>query len=184
MNKCIFAAAAAAAFAVAGCEPDNQATVGENSPVVGNEALPGGGAALPLEANGLTVAQKEEVGAYVADSDGRALYVLLGTRQQDGQQGADAARCTGPCLEAWPPFRAQGAPGAGPNVDASKVGTTSSGGIQQVTYAGWPLYYYEADRVPMSTSGHGTTDEFGEWSLISPEGELITMGGNPGKAPT
>lgn len=174
-------AAAAAALAIAGCEADNQATTGETASPAANEALPDGGAARPMESAGLTVLSKEGIGDYLASADGRALYILEGTRQQGGQEAL--VTCTGPCLGEWPALQSAGAPAASAGVEAGQVGTKAMEGGQQVTYAGWPLHYYEPDRAPGSTSGHGTTDEFGTWRLISPGGEPLP-GGNPGKAPS
>ena len=168
--------AAAAAVAVAGCEPDNQATVGNNASAVGNEALQGGGAARPLGASEIEVASKEPFGAYLVDGAGRALYVLEGSRQQSGQEAqqlGENPECTGECLAEWPPYLTEGAPVAGQGVTAGQISTTSMQDNQQVTYAGWPLYYYRGDRDAGSTSGQEVHDRWGGWYLLSPSGERI-----------
>ena len=63
---------------------------------------------------------------------------------------------------------------AGEGVDATLLSTiTRDDGTTQVTYNGWPLYLFEQDTAPGDTNGQGITDEFGQWFLISPDGEPI-----------
>lgn len=170
--------AAVAAFAVAACEPDNQATTGTTATAEANEALPGGGAARQLDAARIAVATKEPFGEYLVDGAGRSLYVLEGSRQQgrpgqQGQQLGQTPECTGECLAEWPPLLTEGAPRAGQGVDAGKISTTALQESQQVTYAGWPLYYYRGDAGPGSTAGQEVHDRWGGWYLLSPGGERI-----------
>lgn len=179
---------AAAAFVLAACEPDNQATTGGNATAVGNEALPGGGAARQVAAGQLAVATSDDYGQYLVDGEGRALYVLEGSRQQAGQaqqpaQGQQAsqpqaqgqtAQCAAECHAEWPPYVTQGAPAAGQGIDAGLISTTATmQNAQQVTYAGWPLFYYSGDRDPGSTSGQELDDSWGSWYLLAPSGERI-----------
>ena len=64
-----------------------------------------------------------------------------------------------------------GAPVAGEGVDASKLGTTNrTDGTVQVTYNGWPLYYYEKDKAPGDVVGQ---DVGGVWYVISAAGEKV-----------
>lgn len=173
--------AAVAAFAIAGCEPDNQATTGTNLTAPGNEALAGGGAARALGAAEIRVATKDPFGEYLVDGAGRALYVLENSRQQpqqpqqlqQSQQLEQRAECTGACLGEWPSYLTEGAPRAGRGVAAGQISTTAMQDSQQVTYAGWPLYYYRGDRDAGSTSGQDVHDRWGGWYLLSPQGERI-----------
>ena len=60
---------------------------------------------------------------------------------------------------------------AGEGVDATLLGTiTRDDGSTQVTYNGWPLYYFQDDAAPGDTNGQGLD---GVWFLVSPEGEAI-----------
>jgi len=64
-----------------------------------------------------------------------------------------------------------GAPQAGDGVKASLLGTTTrKDGKLQVTYNGWPLYYWIKDVKAGDTSGQ---DVGGVWFLVSPEGETV-----------
>jgi predicted lipoprotein with Yx(FWY)xxD motif len=65
----------------------------------------------------------------------------------------------------------QGAPAAGEGVDAALLGTiTRDDGAMQVTYNGWPLYYFADDTAPGDANGQGLGDV---WFLVSPTGEAI-----------
>ena len=65
----------------------------------------------------------------------------------------------------WTPFLTNGAPVAGAGVTASMLGTiTLSNGTTQVTYNGWPLYYYKLDAVAGDTKGEGVLSN---WYVIT-----------------
>jgi predicted lipoprotein with Yx(FWY)xxD motif len=57
-------------------------------------------------------------------------------------------------------------------IDASKLGTiTRTDGSMQVTYFGWPLYYFAKDATPGDAMGQNMSDL---WHVISPTGDQIT----------
>ena len=57
-------------------------------------------------------------------------------------------------------------PQAGDGVDASLLGTTTrKDGTTQVTYNGWPLYYYVKDQKPGDVTGQDVGDV---WYVLSP----------------
>ena len=116
----------------------------------------------------LTTATKAPFGTYVTDGSGRAVYVLEGTR---GLSGIN--RCSGPCLAEWPPVPAPQLPTAGAGLSPPAVRTVSSYRGTQVSYSGWPLYYFSHDMAPGDTTGQGVRDQWGSWSLIRPSGEPI-----------
>lgn len=117
----------------------------------------------------ITVAQAQGLGEYIADANGRALYLLEGEPQ--GQSS-----CYDACAEEWPPLLApRGAPTAGtPAVQAGLIGTLQRrDGSAQVTYGGHALYYYHDDEGPGQTMGQDVTDRWGEWYLVRPAGEPL-----------
>ena len=179
MSKTKLTLALTAALAMAGCEGREQdIAINEagNEAASANEALPTGGAVKPAGAAVIQAAAKEPYGQSLADASGRAVYVLEGSRHagQQGQQGATGGRtCTGECLAEWPPVLTEGAASAGQGVDEGQLGTTSTEAGQQVTYAGWPLYYYRGDAGQGSTAGQDVHDRWGGWYLLSPQGERI-----------
>jgi len=93
------------------------------------------------------------LGSYLTDKTGRSLYFF-------STDSKDQVTCTGGCELVWPPFYLD-------NLTADKLGTgltlsdfatiTTASGKKQVTYKGWPLYYY----APVSGSdayGNGGTN--------------------------
>ncbi len=79
------------------------------------------------------------------------------------QPNSNTSNCTtGVCATNWPPFLTQGTPTVGNNatasdgskLDASKLGTiTLPNGSTQVTFNGWPLYYFNGDKAPGDING-------------------------------
>lgn len=119
---------------------------------------------------GLEVGNQEPYGAYLTDSEGRALYLFTA----DTKGGA--SMCEDACTEDWPPLRATGEPQLGPGVDSSLVDTVQRpDGGRQVTYNGWPLYRYAQDSGAGSTEGQDVRGYGGEWYLISPQGDKIQV---------
>lgn len=105
--------------------------------------------------------------AHLVDSAGQALYLLEGNE--------DGSRCDAACEDAWPPVQAEDAePLAGPGGYETRLGTMrrEDGGLH-VTYQDQPLYRYAADSGVGATAGHGVEDQWGTWSLVSPEGPAV-----------
>ena len=46
-------------------------------------------------------------------------------------------------------------------------------GSLQVTYNGWPLYYFVKDGKPGDTIGQDMEGFGGEWYLVSPDGDHV-----------
>ena len=122
---------------------------------------------------GLTLASSKEHGAYLADGDGRALYLFEADTQGRGDQEA-VSTCYDACAEAWPPLIVEAAPEAGDQIQANFVATTErNDGKTQVTYNGWPVYYYVKDQGPGQTTGHDIEDFGAEWYLLTAKGEKV-----------
>ena len=78
----------------------------------------------------------------------------------------------------WPALLTQGAPIAGPGVNRALLGTVtrtdvlSGESVQQVTYAGLPLYRFFLDETPGQTDGANlfdpVTSPAGTWYLVDP----------------
>jgi predicted lipoprotein with Yx(FWY)xxD motif len=164
-------------LALAACSEGRNAEVATNEEAnVGTAnavALPGGGAAAPLETARIGIAQKEPYGRYLVDAAGRALYADQASAARSGGQDAAIARCTDECAGEWPPVFTSGAPAAAAGVDAGKLGMVARPEGQQVTFGGAPLYYYVNDRSAGSTAGQDLSDRWGSWHLLSPDGQPI-----------
>jgi predicted lipoprotein with Yx(FWY)xxD motif len=99
--------------------------------------------------------------------NGRALYGF--TRDRRG----GPSRCYGDCAAAWPVYVAKGKLTAGRGVKRSLLGTVRRrDGRRQVTYNGWPLYYYAHERAGevkcQNVATHG-----GTWLVMRPGGALV-----------
>lgn len=114
----------------------------------------------------------DEFGDYLTDGRMRALYMF--TADEQGTDDSDpVSNCSDGCLEAWPPLTIEGEPQVGPAAEPDMVGELErDDGTTQVTYNGWPLYYYAEDE-PGDTSGHDVEGGGGEWYLLNPQGEPI-----------
>ncbi|WP_274424964.1 COG4315 family predicted lipoprotein [Chelativorans sp. YIM 93263] len=128
--------------------------------------------AMAQDAVELTVGESEEYGSYLADGEGRALYLFTTDTQGTGDSDAQVS-CEGECLDAWPPVYSEGEPQAGDQVDAEMIGTLDHEGQMMVTYNGWPLYYFSQDEGSDEPTGHEIESFGGEWYLVSPAGEQI-----------
>ena len=110
------------------------------------------------------VAHADAHGAYLVDAEGMSLYAFL--RDTDGESA-----CYDQCAAAWPPLLTDDAPAALDGVDGELLGTTErTDGTTQVTYAGWPLYFFVQDQAAGDVAGQGVNDV---WYLVSPAGEAI-----------
>jgi predicted lipoprotein with Yx(FWY)xxD motif len=120
-------------------------------------------------AGSLTVSTSTDAGVsqpFLVDNEGRALYVYTQDTQNSG-----ASACTGDCIANWPAVVVTGTPVAGEGVDNAMLGTiTRDDGTTQVTYNGWPLYYYAGDAAPGDITGQGMNDV---WYLVSGTGTAI-----------
>ena len=114
----------------------------------------------------VNVAEVGTFGQALVDAEGRSLYLFTNDTQNSG-----TSSCTGECLVNWPPLFTDGEPVAGEGVDAAMLGTiTLPDGTSQVTYNGWPLYYFQKDTAAGDTNGQGVG---GVWFLVTPAGEMI-----------
>ncbi|HEX6033188.1 MAG TPA: hypothetical protein VFY83_02095, partial [Anaerolineales bacterium] len=121
-------------------------------------AVPVTGAAV------VNLSQNDELGSFLVDEKGMTLYLFT-------KDTPNTTVCYEKCAVAWPPLLTAGDPVAGEGVDASLLGTTErTDGTVQVTYNGWPLYYYEKDKAPGDVIGQ---DVGGVWYVLSPAGEMI-----------
>lgn len=112
------------------------------------------------------VSESAEFGQILVDAEGRSLYLFTNDTQDSG-----TSACTGDCLVEWPPLLSDGEPVAGEGVDAALLGTiTRDDGTTQVTYNGWPLYYFADDTAPGDTNGQGLGSV---WFLVTPAGEAV-----------
>ena len=117
--------------------------------------------AMPSGPATVDVGQNASLGSFLVDSNGMTLYLYT-------SDIPNTSTCTGACATNWPPLLTAGAPVAGTGVTASMLGTTTrSDGSTQVTYNGWPLYYYASDQATGDTAGENVGNV---WYVLTPAG--------------
>ncbi|HSR64057.1 MAG TPA: hypothetical protein VLM17_00410 [Xanthomonadaceae bacterium] len=125
---------------------------------------------MPATENGfdLDVAESADHGKYIVDGTGKTVYMLA-------KDNGTTSTCQNACATEWPPLLAQGEPKTmDPELSDGDIGVIQRGdGTQQVTFAGHPLYHYARDTAAGQLNGAGKHDEFGDWSLLSPEGKPL-----------
>lgn len=135
-----------------GSEPGNGAPSAGESPAPGESSAPSAAAGLAL-----TVVETT-AGPALAGEDGLTLYITT----------ADASgvpTCVDACAENWPPLAA---PVEAGDADPALLGTvTRPDGSEQVTYDGWPLYYFAGDSAEGDSAGEGLG---GVWFIADPAG--------------
>ena len=113
----------------------------------------------------VNLGKNDKLGSFLVDSKGMTLYLFT-------KDTPNTSVCYDKCATAWPPLLTSGTPVAGDGVDASKFGTTTrKDGTTQVTYNGWPLYYYFKDKAAGDVTGQTVGDV---WYVVSPAGDKIT----------
>ena len=116
----------------------------------------------------LTV-RDSDYGRILFDGSNRALYAFTGDRR------GRPSRCYGACAAAWPPYIVTGSIRPGAGTTRSLYGTTRRrDGKRQLTYRGWPLYYYVSD--PVGEVLCQNVFEFGGlWLVVRPSGQLVRL---------
>ncbi|MHB0774897.1 COG4315 family predicted lipoprotein [Halomonas sp. WWR20] len=118
----------------------------------------------------LTAQQAQGYGTYVADAEGRTLYLFTTDTQGQGDSQASSS-CQDKCAEVWPPLTTEGQPQAGNQLKQELLGSFQrEDGQTQVTYGGWPLYYFVKDQQAGDVNGQDVHGFGGEWYLVTPEG--------------
>ncbi len=122
----------------------------------------------PAAASGgatVNLGKNDTLGSFLVDDKGMTLYLFT-------KDTPNTSVCYDKCATAWPPLLTTGDPVAGDGVDASKFGTTTrTDGSVQVTYNGWPLYYYAKDKAPGDVVGQ---EVGGVWYVVSAAGDKVT----------
>lgn len=104
--------------------------------------------------------KNEKVGDYLADGKGMTLYYY--TKDEPG-----VSTCTAGCLQAWPAFYGDvnhlNLPAGFNKADFSTLKRDDTG-KPQITYKGYPLYYYVPDQQKGEVNGQGVG---GVWYIVN-----------------
>lgn len=101
---------------------------------------------------------------FLVDGSGMTLYLFTNDEQA-------ASVCADACAVNWPPFVVGNSLVAGEGVDGDLLDRIErADGTMQVTYNGWPLYYFVQDVAPGDVLGQGVG---GIWYVVDVEGNAI-----------
>jgi predicted lipoprotein with Yx(FWY)xxD motif len=125
-------------------------------------------ASASMHSNGGTVkaVKSKTFGMVLVSSTGLTLY-----RYTPDTKGKSV--CSGACLKFWPPLlvKAGVKPTVGAGANRRLLGTIKAAhGKRQVTYAGFPLYFFAQDKKAGQTNGQGFG---GKWYLVNTKGALV-----------
>jgi predicted lipoprotein with Yx(FWY)xxD motif len=114
------------------------------------------------------IVRDSRYGRVLFDGRGFALYAF--TRDHRG----GPSRCYGACAKAWPVYYSKSGLRAGTGVKRSLLGTVRRrDGRRQVTYNGWPLYYYVHENKPGLILCQNVEEFGGLWLVVKPSGRLV-----------
>ena len=151
------APAATSAYSVPATQAPAATQAAPASTQSSSAAMPSGPAQVALGSGG-------QFSSFLVDDKGMSLYLYT-------KDSPNTSNCYGKCATAWPPLLTSGTPVGGDGLDASKFGTTTrTDGTVQVTYNGWPLYYFAKDKQPGDVTGQNVGSV---WFLLGPSGDAI-----------
>jgi predicted lipoprotein with Yx(FWY)xxD motif len=133
-------------------------------------SIPVAGASGSSEAGQTLKLRNTRYGPILFDGRDRVLYGF--TRDKRGGKST----CYGACATAWPVYFAKGKVSAMRGVKQSLIGTVRRrNGRLQVTYNGWPLYFY-AHEGPREVKCQNVNEFGGLWLVVKANGRLVREG--------
>jgi predicted lipoprotein with Yx(FWY)xxD motif len=127
-----------------------------------------GRAAMHSSSGTVKAFRSSSFGMVLAASNGHTLY-----RYTVDSKGVNRCSSNATCNKFWPALlvKAGTKPTVGSGASASLVGTIRAAhGMAQVTYAGFPLYYFAGDKAAGQTNGQGFE---AKWYVVSTKGALV-----------
>ena len=119
-----------------------------------------------LAPDSVKVTTNAQYGQILTDMNGMTLYYFLKDTPANG-----TSACNRACAALWPPFDTANIQVSAPLQASDFVTITRADGTPQVTYMGWPLYYYSKDAKPGDTNGYGFNNL---WYVMAPTG-VVTI---------
>lgn len=148
-------------------------TTGTSTPAGSSSSS--GSSSSPSTASGpaqVNICFSQIFGDYLVDATGMTVYAYA-----KDMPNTNISNCSDACAATWPPLLTQGNPTVGSNaiasdgttLDTSMLGTiTRIDGTTQVTFNGWPLYYFSGDKAPGDINGE-------LWFVMPPKGPAGTQ---------
>jgi predicted lipoprotein with Yx(FWY)xxD motif len=114
------------------------------------------------------ISKNDKLGDILTDDKGMTLYLYT-------KDTKNTSNCYDKCATNWPPLLTAGAAMAGTGADTTLLGTTTrKDGTTQVTYNGWPVYYWIKDKQAGDATGQ---DVGGVWFVLNAKGEQVKTPG-------
>jgi predicted lipoprotein with Yx(FWY)xxD motif len=114
---------------------------------------------------------ESNAGRFIVDNKLMALYMFA---KDPHPLAGSLSTCTGACLTVWPLYTVttQTIPANCPQDFAALLGTIATGtaGVYQVTFNGYPLYYFYGDRAVDNVGGQGLNSFTNYWWVLSDTG--------------
>jgi predicted lipoprotein with Yx(FWY)xxD motif len=135
---------------------------------IGAGAAMAASAAVHSSAPSVKVASSAKFGKVLVGPNGRTLY-----RYTVDSKGVNRCTKVAICAKYWPQLLVSAGtkPSGGAGVSAALLGTIkAANGKAQVTYAGYPLYYFAGDKTAGATSGQGFESQ---WYVVNTKGALV-----------
>lgn len=144
---------------------DVPATAADGSMVTPPFAITGGLSAATM----IMLVENETLGPILVDAAGMTLYTFA-------NDTPGTSNCYDQCAVAWPPLLvdADADLAAGVDIPGTLDTTERTDGTQQVTYDGYPLYYWVNDTAPGDTTGQNVRNV---WAVARPT-TTVLLGGN------
>lgn len=115
--------------------------------------------------------RKTALGSVLVDARGRTLYLF--EKDHNG-----LSMCNAACVAYWPPLVSHGTPRAGTGVKQSLLTLgRAHNGVQQVLYAGHPLYTFVGDKRAGQLAGEGLNNFGAEWYIVAANGQKVEANG-------
>ncbi|WP_373230986.1 plastocyanin/azurin family copper-binding protein [Cohnella sp.] len=122
--------------------------------------------AMLLEGQRIDIQKLADGSSYLTDGKGMSLYLFT-------KDMADLSSCKGECLKNWPVFYSDQLL-LSENLNAKDFGSfTRTDGAKQLTYQGWPLYYFIKDMKADDTAGEGVGNV---WFLVKQPFYTVALG--------
>lgn len=121
----------------------------------------------------VAVAETEDLGEFLVDSEGMTLYLF--TNDSPGMSACDEG-----CLENWPAFTAEEPLTLPDGVPGELTLIEREDGSEMVAYNDWPLYYFAGDEAEGDTNGQEAGDV---WFVVEPAEAGAAPAASPAASP-
>jgi predicted lipoprotein with Yx(FWY)xxD motif len=122
----------------------------------------------PIDPFVVKLANSATFGSYLTDNNGNTLYFFA-------NDGNGANNCTGGCTSAWPNFNVTGLSQAqlGNGLVLSDFNSIVTPGGNQLTFKGWPLYYYAPGGIREKSGQISGDGVGGVWFIAKPDYSIM-----------